>query len=168
MGKKTGALIKEARTAAGLTQEQLAKKITGVSASDISKAERGEAELTQAVLKQIAKLTGVTQSSLLNAEKTAAKASSSKAASKTASSAKSSTSKSTTKSSASKATSAKSTKSKADDMELTAAEKKLLELYRAADAETKKAAVSLLKGEKNEVQQLMSNLLGDTLSKFLK
>lgn len=168
MGKKTGALIKEARTAAGLTQEQLAKKITGVSASDISKAERGEAELTQAVLKQIAKLTSITQSSLLNAEKTAAKASSSKAASKTTSSAKSSTSKSTTKSSASKATSAKSTKSKADDMELTAAEKKLLELYRAADAETKKAAVSLLKGEKNEVQQLMSNLLGDTLSKFLK
>lgn len=168
MGKKTGALIKEARTAAGLTQEQMAKKITGVSASDISKAERGETELTQAVLKQIAKLTGVTQSSLLNAEKTAAKASSSKAASKTASSAKSSTSKSTTKSSASKATSAKSTKSKADDMELTSAEKKLIELYRAADAETKKAAVSLLKGEKNEVQQLMSNLLGDTLSKFLK
>lgn len=168
MGKKTGALIKEARTAAGLTQEQLAKKITGVSASDISKAERGETELTQAVLKQIAKLTGVTQSSLLNAEKAAAKASVSKTASKTASSAKSSTSKSTTKSSASKATSAKSTKSKADDIELTAAEKKLLELYRAADAETKKAAVSLLKGEKNEVQQLMSNLLGDTLSKFLK
>ena len=73
MGKKTGARIKEARTEAGLTQEQLARKIAGLSASDISKAERGELELTQAVLKEIARQTGVTQASLLNAEKAAAK-----------------------------------------------------------------------------------------------
>lgn len=158
MGKKTGALIKEARTAAGLTQEQLAKKIAGLSASDISKAERGEAELTQAMLKQIAKITGVTQSSLLNAEKA-----STKAASKT-------TAKTSTKATTSKAstTKAASTKAKAEEFPLTAAEKKLVELYRAADADTKKAAVSLLKGEKNEVQQLLSGLLGDTLSKLLK
>ena len=44
MAKKIGTLIKEARTGAGLTQEALAKKITGVSASDISKAERGETD----------------------------------------------------------------------------------------------------------------------------
>lgn len=138
MGKKTGALIKEARTAAGFTQEQLAKKIPGVSASDISKAERGESELTQAVLKQIAKLTGVTQASLLNAEKTG----SGKSAAKSAS-------------------------SKSADT-LTASEKKLIELYRAADSDTKKAAVSLLKGERSEVQQLLGNLLGDTLNKILK
>ena len=67
--KKVGDLIKEARTNAGLTQAQLAKKVDGVTASDISKAERGEKELTQAALKQIAKATGVTQSSLLNAPK---------------------------------------------------------------------------------------------------
>ena len=42
MAKKVGTLIKEARTEAGLTQEQLARKVKGVSASDISKAERGE------------------------------------------------------------------------------------------------------------------------------
>ena len=47
MANKVGALIKEARTGAGMTQEQLAKKIEGLSASDISKAERGEKELTQ-------------------------------------------------------------------------------------------------------------------------
>ncbi len=68
-GKKVGALIKEARTQAGMTQEALAKKVKGVSASDISLAERGDKELTQAVLKEIAKVTGVTQKSLLDAAK---------------------------------------------------------------------------------------------------
>ena len=36
MGKKLGALIKQARTGAGFTQEQLARKVKGVSAQDIS------------------------------------------------------------------------------------------------------------------------------------
>ncbi len=136
MGKKTGARIKEARNAAGLTQEQLAKRIAGLSASEISRAERGELELTQAVLKRIAKETGVTQASLLNAEKSTSKS--------------------------------KTAKSKSEDMDLTASERKLVELYRKADSDTKKAAVSLLKGEKNDVQQLVSDLLGDTLSKLIK
>ena len=65
--KKLGNLIKEARTEAGLTQEQLARKIAGLSASDISAAERGVGDLTQEQLKKIAKATGVTQASLLNA-----------------------------------------------------------------------------------------------------
>ena len=123
--KKVGDLIKEARTAAGLTQAALAKA-AGVTASDISKAERGEKELTQAALKAIAKATGVTQASLLNAPKGAsgAKTGSSKPAAKPA--------------------------AKADDYKLTAAEKKLVDLYRAADSDTKKAAVSVLKGEKQE------------------
>ena len=67
--KKLGNLIKEARTEAGLTQEQLARKIAGVSASEISAAERGVGDLTQEQLKKIAKATGVTQASLLNAAK---------------------------------------------------------------------------------------------------
>ena len=145
MGKKTGARIKEARTEAGLTQEQLAKKIAGLSASDISKAERGELELTQAILKEIARQTGVTQTSLLNAEKPAAK-----------------------KTSAKSSTAKKSTAKIKDDMDLTASEKKLVELYRAADSDTRKAAVSLLKGEKNDIQELLGSLLGDTLKNFLK
>ena len=67
--KKVGTLIKEARTGADLTQEQLARKISGLSAADISLAERGQKDLTQAQLKQIAKITGVTQASLINAAK---------------------------------------------------------------------------------------------------
>lgn len=132
--KKVGDLIKEARTAAGLTQAALAKA-AGVTASDISKAERGEKELTQAALKAIAKATGVTQASLLNAPKGAsgAKTGSGKTAGKTGSS----------KPAAKPA-------AKADDYKLTAAEKKLVDLYRAADSDTKKAAVSVLKGEKQE------------------
>lgn len=144
MANKVGPLIKEARTGAGMTQEQLAKKIKGITAADISKAERGELELTQTVLKEIAKCTGVTQSSLINA----AKESTYKSASKSTSSKSSSASKS------SSGTSAK----------VTAAEKKLLELYRAADADTKKAAVNLLKGEASGLSDIIGSLLGGSSS----
>lgn len=127
MAKKIGTLIKEARTAAGLTQAQLAKKVDGVTAADISKAERGEKELSQAALKQIAKATGVTQSSLLNAAKGSGTASSS---------------------------------SSTSSMKLNSSEKKLVELYRKADSKTKSAAMKLLKGEKNEVEEVLGTLLG--------
>ena len=135
-GKKVGDLIKEARTGAGLTQAALAKQVDGVTASDISKAERGEKELTQAALKQIAKATGVTQASLLNAPKGASGSGGKAGSGKTGSG---------------------KTGSKAgEEYKLSAAEKKLVDLYRAADSDTKKAAVSLLKGEKNE--SLLSSL----------
>lgn len=91
MSKKTGTLIRNARTMAGLTQAQLAKKVDGCTAADISKAERGEKDLTQAQLKQIAKATGVTQNSLLESAKSA---SSSKPSSGKTSSAKASSSQS--------------------------------------------------------------------------
>ena len=150
--KKVGDLIKEARTNAGLSQDALAKKIEGLSASDLGKAERGEKELTQAQLKEIAKATGVTQKSLLEAPKGA--------------SAKKTTAAKTSekKPSAAKTTAKKTTAKKADAAAetLTAAEKKLLELYRAADADTKKAAVALLKGEQPEGGVLGSllNMIG--------
>ena len=70
MANKVGKLIKEARTDAGLTQEQLARKVKNTSAQDISRAERGELKLSQEALKQIAKATGVTQKSLLDAAST--------------------------------------------------------------------------------------------------
>ena len=57
MAKKVGTLIKEARTDAGMSQEQLARKIKGLSAAELGKAERGETELTQALLKETAKKT---------------------------------------------------------------------------------------------------------------
>ena len=126
--KKVGTLIKEARTAAGLTQEQLARKISGLSASDISAAERHQKDLTQEQLKKIAKATGVTQSSLLNAAKgTTAK--------KTSSASKSS-------------------------MQVTATEKKLVQLYRNADADTKKKVMNLLKENESLAGELLEDLLG--------
>ena len=135
MANKVGALIKEARTGAKLTQEQLAKKISGLTAADISKAERGELDLSQAQLKAIAKATGVTQTSLLNAAKEGSKPAAKKPA-------------------------AKKTAAKKDELQLTAAEKKLVELYRAADKNTRDAAVKVLKGEKTGVDGILGSILG--------
>jgi len=147
MAKKVGTLIKEARTEAGLTQEQLARKVKGVSASDISKAERGELDLTQAALKEIAKATGVTQASLINAAK------GSSSSKKTSSTAKKT-------SSSSKKTSSGSSKT---SMKVSSTEKKLVELYRKADSDTKKAAMNILKGESSSTDDIISNLLENAM-----
>jgi len=147
--KKVGDLIKEARTNAGLSQAALAAQIDGVSASDIGRAERGEKELTQATLKAIAKATGVTQKSLLEAPKGA-----STSAKKAASS---------SKTAKKKASSSTSSKKSAEKITLSAAEKTLIRLYRAADSDTKKAAVSLLKGETTTTGDLLSSLLGGAM-----
>ena len=136
MAKKIGELIKKARIDAGLTQEQLAKKVDGVTASDISKAERSEKELSQTALKQIAKATGVTQTSLLEAAKSGGKTSS---------------------------TSGKKANS-GTSVQVTAAEKKLLELYRKADTDRKKEAIWVLSGEQGEgLGDLLNSLLGSAI-----
>ena len=168
---KVGTLIKEARTNADLTQEQLARRIDGLSASDISLAERGQKELTQAQLKQIAKVTGVTQASLINAARDASTA---KGTASRSTAAKGSTTKSaTTKSTAAKSTTAKAATSKKtatagksgassgtqSSMKVTAAERKLVELYREADAETRKQALRLLKGEDDGSNSLIGDIL---------
>jgi transcriptional regulator with XRE-family HTH domain len=124
--KKVGTLIKEARTEAGLTQEQLARRIAGLSASDISLAERHQKDLTQDQLKQIAKITGVTQASLLNAAKG---------------------------SSARKTTASKSS------MQVTAAERRLVELYRKASTDERKDALKALKGESSLADDILEGLL---------
>lgn len=134
--KKVGTLIKEARTKADLSQEKLAKMIPGLSATDIGKAERGEKELTQDQLKAIAKATGVTQKSLLEAASGTKKTTTSKASS--------------------------------DDFKLTAAEKKLVELYRKADADTKKKVTNLLKGESTDGADLLGSLLEGALGQLMK
>ena len=152
MANKVGALIREARTAAGLTQEQLAKKVDGVTASDISKAERGEKELTQTQLKLIAKATGVTQASLLNAAKSGTAAKKPAATAKKPAATAKKPAASTAKKPAAK---------KEEEIKLTAAEKKLLELYRAADKNTKDAALKVLKGEKQDLLSLLGG--GDLL-----
>ena len=140
MANKVGKLIKEARTAAGFTQEQLARKAKqGLTAADVSKAERGEKELTGDQLKSIAKITGVTQKSLLEAA--------------ASSSYKSSAAKTSAKTSG-------STSSSSATMKLSAAEKKLVEYYRKADASAKKQATELLKNSAENDGGLLGSLLG--------
>ena len=148
MSKKLGKLVKEARAAKGLTQAQLADKVAGLTASDVSKIERGEKEPEESIVKQIAKALGVTQVSLVSAM------------SGKTSSAKKGTGK---------------TGSASGDLKLTAAEKKLVNLYRKADAETKKAAMDLLAGESSSLMNILGSLLGgqsgkkqdDTMSAML-
>lgn len=155
MAKKVGTLIKEARTDAGMSQEQLARKIKGLSAAELGKAERGETELTQALLKEIAKATGVTQSSLLNAAKASAPAKKTETAKKTAAAKKTETAK--------KAASPKKTSTaKKAETELTAAEMKLLEAYREASADAKKNALKILKGEDLELPEILKMLKLDS------
>jgi len=144
--KKVGDLIKEARTAAGLTQTALASKIKGLTASDISKAERGEKELTKEQLKSIAKITGVTQKSLLEAP----------------SGASGKTTTTTTTSSAKKKTSSTASTT---SVKLTATEKKLVEAYRAADAKTRKNAMNVLKGTDKTTAGILENFLTGILPK---
>ena len=141
--KSLGELIKEARTSAGLTQEQLAQSVGDMTASDISKAERGQKVPTQNQLKQIAKTTGVTQKSLLDAAKAQDAAGSGNTSSGTAASGKTTSGKTTS----------------GNTVQVTATEKKLLELYRAADSDKKKAVMSLLKGETQTASEMISSLL---------
>ena len=154
--KKVGELIKEARTKAGLSQEKLAAMVDGLTASELSKAERGEKDLTQAELKGIAKATGVTQKSLLEA---AGQATSAK---------KPATASTAAKKPAATAAAAKKTDTTA--VKLTAAEKRVLELYRAADSATKKNAEAVLKGDKQVQEEggsIVTDLLGGVMETLL-
>lgn len=122
--KKAGELIRDARKEAGWTQEQLARKVRGVSAADISKAERGELDLTRDQLKAVAKALGITQTSLLNAPRGGVSSTSSAAKKKTS------------------GTSASSD----NTVKVTTAERKLLRLYRKADSTTKQYVIQYLEG----------------------
>lgn len=152
--KKVGVLVKEARTAADLTQEKLAKKAgEGLTANDISKCEQQKADLTAAQLKAIAKVCGVTQTSLVNAPKNLSAAAAKKAAAekKTSSTAKKTTEKKTAEKKPTTPANANTS------MKVTTTEKKLVEAYRTATSDNKKIALKILKGEMNET---VTNLLG--------
>ena len=154
--KNVGTLIREARMAKGLSQEKLASEIEGLTASDISKAERGDKELSQTQLRAVAKVIGVTQKSLLDAPKggTSSTTAASTSAKKTtaSSSAKKTETKKTTSAAVSRPSSAE---------KLTTTEKKVLELYRAAETENKKLAVRILKGEKLELSDILPMLMNN-------
>ena len=139
--KKIGNAIKKARTDADLTQEQLARKISGLSATDISEAERALKDLTQEQLKKIAKATGVTQATLLDAAK---------------GSSRKTTTKKTTTSSANKTS-----------MKVTATEKRLVEYYRNASTEDRKQALKILKGDDDITEDLLDTVV-DVVTDLLK
>ena len=163
MGKKVGKLIKAARTGADMTQDQPARRISGLSANDVSLAERGEKDLTQAQLKKIATITGVTQASLINAAKD-----------ESGSSKKTTTKKTTT---TKKATPAKTPSNANSTMKVTSTERKLVEAYRLADSDTKKRALDLLKGKEegmlesilgnDDIADTVQDVLGDVLGGLL-
>ena len=156
MSSKLGTIIKKARVGAGLTQEKLAKKVGGgLTAADIGKAERGEQTLTIATLKRIAKATGVTQASLVNAAK--------------------GTSKPT-------ATSSTTVANANTSMRVTSTEKQLITYYRKADSDTKKAATNVLRGKCSDLvpslidsgatastlsQSSMADMISDALGSLL-
>ena len=171
MGEKVGKLIREARTGAELTQEKLAKKVGGgLTASDVSRAERGEIDLPQATLRAIAKATGVTQASLVDAARVeSASAGKKTSTGKTTAAKNTSTAKSTAKK-------AKTPDSAGVSMRVTATEKRLVEAYRLADGDAKKAAMKLLRGECPDMAakilggsgaDMVADLLGDALGSLL-
>ena len=152
--KTVGELIKEARAKAGFSQAYMAEQIDGLSATDISKAERGEKELSQVQLKAIAKLLKVTQKSLLEAPF------GKPGAAVTTTSQKPSTQKPSTQTNV----------QAADAFKLTNTEKNLVELYRKADSDTKKRVMNLLKGKEDEptnAQEMIQSLLGDVMGQIL-
>ena len=147
MATKVGDAIKEARTGAGLTPEELAEKVDGVNAEDICQAECGEKKLSQNKLKAIAKATGVTQKSLLDAAKEDAAAAAEEAVS------------AEVKEEAPCECEKKKEVPAEEPTALTDSE--VLDLYKTADADTQKAAVSALKGDAPNAQNpLLSALAG--------
>ena len=129
-----GELIKKARTDAGMTQAELARQVGGLTAQDISKAERGQKDLSSALIQAIA---GATGNSLLE---TAIGALTSGAL-----------------------TSNTASEKKTVSIKVTESEKTLLQLYRDADNDTKKKVVKLLKNDGNDTD-LLSGLLGGLLN----
>ena len=66
---------------------------------------------------------------------------------------------STGKTTAKKTSSSTAKKTTGSSVKVTATEKKLLELYREADSDTKKAAMALLKGEKTQLSGILDEIL---------
>ena len=153
--KKVGALIKEARTAAKLTQDKLAKA-AGVTANDIGKCERGEIDLSAAQLKKIAVACGVTQTSLVNAPKNLSAAAAKKAAAvaktaaaKTTAAKKTTTAKTTT---AKTAAAKKTTAAKTTAAKTTAAKKTTTAAKKTTTTAKKPAAAKTTTAKKTEAK----------------
>ena len=140
-----GQMIKEARNAAKLTQEQLAWAVGGLTAADIRKAEHEDIFLSNDELKRIAKATNVTQKSLLDAAK-ADKAAAEMAAQPPV-----------PPMPAGNPGMVPPPPMGEPPMELSSTERKLIEQFRAADSATKKAVKKLVKGDQPELVDIVNN-----------
>lgn len=139
MGKRLGARVKAARTGADMTQEQLSRIVRLLSASDISKIERGEKEPTQDEIRLIAKATGVTQKYLLEGGSSSPSG----------------------RQSSSGTRKPATTGAVKTSMQVTATERRLVELYREANSETKKTALKVLRGGGMDV--IAENVIGTAI-----
>ncbi len=92
---------------------------------------------------------------------TAKKPAAKKTAAKTTAAKKPAAKKPAAKKPAAKKPAVTTAKTSGTSVKVTATEKKLLELYRAADSDTKKAAMALLKGEKTQLSGILDSILKD-------
>ena len=136
MSEQVETFIKKAKTAAGMIQADLAKAVEGFTASEAGKAGRGaegqSAESSKAAPEVAAAATDLPKADAPSAGEAPC---------------------------VEKET-ASNTEGKAEPVLLTADERELLTLYKAASADTKKVAMFVLKSEKQLVPQVMSMLAG--------
>ena len=138
--------IKEARNAAGMSQKELAAAVPGVSASDISKAERGLIELSPEQLRAIAAATGAKPNAAETVQASAEKEAPADL----------------------QKNDPKETPQNAQiTVVLNAAEKELLDLYKASDPITQALIFYVLKRKKPQMQEVMA-LLGGLLTNLSK
>ena len=156
MANVSGTLLKKARLAADLTQKELADAVEGISPQDISKAERGIADLTPEQLNAVADVLGTTAEELTASEDTGA-------------SAEDTLSDIVPEYPQEEAATAEESEAcdgieqKTSDEPGTvpeAEDKTIIDLYRAADPARQKAAISVLKGEKQVCPDIMSMFAG--------
>ena len=138
--------IKEARNAAGMSQKELAAAVPGVSASDISKAERGLIELSPEKLRAIADATAAKPNAAETVQASAEKEAPAEL----------------------QQNDPKETPQNAQiTVVLNAAEKELLDLYKASDPITQTIIFYVLKRKKPQMQEVMA-LLGGLLTNLSK
>ncbi len=141
MSKEVGARIRETRQKAGLSQAALAAKTEGISASVLSKAERGEKELSPEQLQALAAALEVSPEALTD-EAPPCKCEAAPEAAETPCECKA------------------APEAAEEPAEMTEDEKEVVQLFQSADAATQNAAISALKEGKVAGPDLMLTLSG--------
>ena len=172
MPNGTGNLLKKARIAADMTQKELADAVEGVSQKDISKAERGITDLTPEQLRAVAEVLGTTEEDLTADEETGTPEEDLTADEETGipeehltadeEESVSEDAPEETSETAETETSEDAGPEAADEPEAIpkAEDNTIMDLFRTADPARRKAAISVLKGEKQACPDIMSLFAG--------